>query len=103
MVCSELAVTLQCLGKLYLGTVFSGKQRNIYKHIYRIYSPTHCKPPSYKDIHQRSYLKLWKTLLVCNNTYVKLHSGAASNTVRKYFKIDKDIIILQDSTKTFWP
>ena len=56
----------------------------------------------YKNIHQRSYLKLWKTLHGCNNTYVELHSGAASNTVRQYFKIDKDIIILQDSTKTFW-
>ena len=54
----------------------------------------------YKDTHQRSYLKLWKTLHVCNKTYVKLYSGAASNTVRKYFKIDKDIIILQENENT---
>ena len=65
--------------------------------------PLIVNPPHTKTIDQRSYLKLWKTLHVCNNTYVELHSGAASNTVRKYFKIDKDIIILQDSTKTFWP
>ena len=31
----------------------------------------------------------------------QLYSGAASNTVKKYIKIDKDIIILQDSTKTY--
>ena len=39
MVCSELAVTLQCLGKLYLGTVCSGKQRNVYEHIYKTLFP----------------------------------------------------------------
>ena len=57
----------------------------------------------YKDTHQRSHLKLWirKTLHIYNETYVKLYSGAASNTVRKYFKIDKDIIILQDNTNTY--
>ena len=47
MVCSDFAsnfaVTLQCLGK----TIYSGKQRNIYEHIYRIYSPIYCKPPTY--------------------------------------------------------
>ena len=35
-----------------------------------------------------------------NETYIKLYSGAASNTVKKYFKIDKDMIILQANTKT---
>ena len=35
MVCSDFAV----LKKLYSGTVCSGKQRNIYEHIYRFYSP----------------------------------------------------------------
>ena len=29
-----------------------------------------------------------------------MYSGATSNTVKKYIKMDKDIIILQDSTKT---
>ena len=88
MVCSELAVTLQCLGKLYLGTVYSGKQRNIYEHIYKFIHPSTENPPAlktqwlkanclewkykkvlalrhsqkgkhiYKDTHQRSYLKL---------------------------------------------
>ena len=45
MVCSDFAVTLQCLGKLY-----SGKQRNIYEHIYRIYSPNLLYTPQYKNI-----------------------------------------------------
>ena len=31
-------MNLQCLGKLYSGTVYSRKQRNIYEHIYRLYS-----------------------------------------------------------------
>ena len=53
MVCSELAVTLQCLGKLHSGIIYSGKQRNIYEHIYRIYSPTHCKPPP----HTKTYIR----------------------------------------------
>ena len=35
MVCSDFAV----LRKLYSGSVYSGKQRNIYEHIYRLYSP----------------------------------------------------------------
>ena len=35
-----------------------------------------------------------------NETYTKMYSGAASNTVKKYFKIDKDIIMLQDNTNT---
>ena len=33
------AVTLQCLGKLYSGTIYSGKQSNIYEHIYRTLFP----------------------------------------------------------------
>ena len=49
MVCSDFAVTLQCLGKIYSGTVYSGKQRNIY--IYRLYSPSSLyTPPQYKNI-----------------------------------------------------
>ena len=75
----QFAVTLQCLGKLYSGTVYSGKQRNIYEHIYRTLFPQFTSNPPvqkhsgsetfskgkhiYKDTHQRSYLKLWKTLL----------------------------------------
>ena len=39
MVCSDFAVNLQCLGKQFSGTVYSEKQRNIYEHIYRFYSP----------------------------------------------------------------
>ena len=39
MVCSDFVVSLQCLGKLYSGTIYSGKQRNIYEHIYKLYSP----------------------------------------------------------------
>ena len=48
MVCSDFAV----LRKLYSGTVYSGKQRNIYEHIYRIYSPNslYTPPPQYKNI-----------------------------------------------------
>ena len=48
MVCSELAVTLQCLGKLYSGTVYSGKQRNIYEHIYKFIPPSTENPPVQK-------------------------------------------------------
>ena len=48
MVCSELAVTLQCLEKQYLGTVYSGKQRNIYEHIYRFIHPSTENPPALK-------------------------------------------------------
>ena len=44
MVCSDFAskfaVTLQCLGKLYSETVYSGKQRNIYEHIYKFILPS---------------------------------------------------------------
>ena len=36
---------------------------------------------------------------IYNETNI-LYSGATSNTVKKYIKMDKDIIILQDSTKT---
>ena len=39
------AVTLQCLGKLYSGSVYSGKQRNIYEHIYKFISPFTENPP----------------------------------------------------------
>ena len=49
MVCSDFAskfaVTLQCLGKLYSETVYSGKQRNIYEHIYKFILPSTEKPP----------------------------------------------------------
>ena len=45
MVCSDFAVTLQCLGKLYSGTVYSGKQRNIYEHIYKFIPPSTEKTP----------------------------------------------------------
>ena len=45
MVCSDFAVTLQCLGKLYSGTVYSGKQRNIYEHIYKFIPPFTVNPP----------------------------------------------------------
>ena len=31
---------------------------------------------------------------------MKLYSGAASNTVKKYIKIDKNMIMLQDNTNT---
>ena len=31
---------------------------------------------------------------------MKLYSGAASNTVKKYIKNDKDMIMLQDNTNT---
>ena len=49
MVCSDFAVNLQCLGKQFSGTVYSGKQRNIYEHIYRFYSPnTLYTPPVQK-------------------------------------------------------
>ena len=42
-------MNLQCLGKLSSGTVYSGKQRNIYEHIYRFYSPnTLYTPPVQK-------------------------------------------------------
>ena len=44
MVCSDFAV----LRKLYSGSVYSGKQRNSYEHIYRLYSPINYKPPSTK-------------------------------------------------------
>ena len=43
-------MSLQCLGKLYSGTVYSGKQRNIYEHIYRLYSPNLLQTPLYKNI-----------------------------------------------------
>ena len=53
MVCSDFAskfaVTLQCLGKLYSETVYSGKQRNIYEHIYK-FIPHLLKTPQYKNI-----------------------------------------------------
>ena len=45
MVCSELAVTLQSLGKLDSGTIYSGKQRNIYEHIYRTLLTPYSNPP----------------------------------------------------------
>ena len=45
MVCSDFAVTLQYLGKLYSGTVSSGKQRNIYEHIYKFIPPFTETPP----------------------------------------------------------
>ena len=48
MVCSELAVTLQCLGKLYSRTVYSGKQRNIYEHIYNFIPQFTSNPPVQK-------------------------------------------------------
>ena len=82
-------MNLQCLRKLYSGTVYSGKQRNIYEHIYKFIPPFTVNPPYiehtvaegklsgmkieessgpetfskkgkhiYKDIYQRSYLKL---------------------------------------------
>ena len=38
-------MTLQCLGKLYLGTVYSGKQRNIYEHIYKTLFPQFTSNP----------------------------------------------------------
>ena len=38
-------MTLQCLGKLYSGTVYSGKQRNIYEHIYKFIPPFIVNPP----------------------------------------------------------
>ena len=50
VVCSDFAVTLQCLGKLYSGTVYSGKQRNIYEHITGFIPPIYFKPPQYKNI-----------------------------------------------------
>ena len=52
----------------------------------------------YKNTHQRSYLKLWirKTLHIFQ-TYVKLYSGAASNTVKNHIKIDKDMEMLQEN------
>ena len=42
---SDFAVTLQCLGKLYSGTVYSGKQRIIYEHIYKFIPPSTENPP----------------------------------------------------------
>ena len=45
MVCSDFAVTLQCLGKLYSGTVYSGRQRNIHGHIYKFIPPFTVNPP----------------------------------------------------------
>ena len=48
MVCSELAVTLQCLGKLYSRTMYSGTQRNIYEHIYKFIHPSTENPPALK-------------------------------------------------------
>ena len=36
---------LQCLGKLYSGTIYSEKQGNIYEHIYRLYSPNSLQTP----------------------------------------------------------
>ena len=39
------AVNLQCLRKLYSGTIYPGKQRNIYKHIYRFYFPNFLQNP----------------------------------------------------------
>ena len=45
MVCSEFAV----LRKIYSGSVYSGKQKNTYEHIYRFYSPnTLYTPPVQK-------------------------------------------------------
>ena len=42
-------MTLQCLGKLYSGTIYSGKQRNIYEHIYRtLFPPFDFKTPCTK-------------------------------------------------------
>ena len=59
---------------------------------------------NYKNTHQRSYLKLWirETLL---KTYLQRdkHIVQWSNLKhcqKKYIKMDKDIIILQNSTKT---
>ena len=41
MVCSDFAVTLQCLGKQFSGTNYSEKKTiEIDEHIYRIYSPS---------------------------------------------------------------
>ena len=35
----------------YSGIAYSGKQRNIYEHIYKFYSPNYFKPPPhYKNI-----------------------------------------------------
>ena len=39
------AVTLQCLGKLYSGSVYSGKRRNIYEQIYRTLFPQFTSNP----------------------------------------------------------
>ena len=45
MVCSDFAV----LRKLYSGTIYSGKQRNIYEHIYRtLFSQLTSNPPVQK-------------------------------------------------------
>ena len=44
MLCSDFAVTLQCLGKLYSGTVYSGRQRNIHEHIYKFIPPFTVNP-----------------------------------------------------------
>ena len=41
---------LQCLGKIYSGIIYSEKQRNIYEHIYRLYSPNSLQTPQYKNI-----------------------------------------------------
>ena len=80
MVCSELAVTLQCLGKLYLGTVYSGKQRNVYEHIYKTLFPNLLQTPQYKNI-----LALRKTQ---GNIYTLALRKSQGNTLK---------------IKTFWP
>ena len=49
MVCSDFAVTLQCLGKQFSGTIYSGKQRNIYEHIYRTLLTPYSNPPTKKN------------------------------------------------------
>ena len=60
MVCRELAVTLQCLGKLYSRTMYSGTQRNIYEHIYKFIPPSIENPPVQKhwspERNSRKYL-----------------------------------------------
>ena len=119
-------MTLQCIEKLYLGTVYSGKQRNIYEHIYKFIPPfivnaphtlntqwlkANCLEWKYKKVLAlrkfQGNISTLKTKLSGptgtpdkGNIFTNiLYSGAASNTVKKYIKIDKDMIMLQDNAK----
>ena len=75
--------------------MYSGKQRNIYEHIYRIYSPNLLYTPPVQKLSGPT-----ETSDKGNIFTNILYSGASSNTVKNDIKIDKDMIMLQENENT---